>query len=142
MPYAGVGHRFAAVFIDCLVFLGTFVVISLLSGGTDTVTADGSAWVNMDLEGAAFFWWIGVNFAYYVLSEATLGGSFGKLATGLQVVNEDGERILFGQAIVRNLLRIVDGLFFYLVGGIAVWSSPRRQRIGDRAAATVVVRRM
>ena len=46
MPYAGVGHRFAAVFIDCLVFLGTFVVISLLSGGTDTVTADGSAWVN------------------------------------------------------------------------------------------------
>ncbi len=83
-----------------------------------------------------------MNFAYYVLSEATLGGSFGKLATGLQVVNEDGERILFGQAIVRNLLRIVDGLFFYLVGAIAVWSSPRRQRIGDRAAATVVVRRM
>jgi hypothetical protein len=28
---------------------------------------------------------------------------------------------------------------FYLVAAIAVWSSPKRQRIGDRAAATVVV---
>jgi hypothetical protein len=28
---------------------------------------------------------------------------------------------------------------WYLVAAIAVWSSPKRQRIGDRAAATVVV---
>jgi hypothetical protein len=37
------------------------------------------------------------------------------------------------------LLRIVDAFLFYLVAAIAVWSSPKRQRIGDRAAATVVV---
>jgi hypothetical protein len=37
------------------------------------------------------------------------------------------------------LLRIVDALLFYLVAAIAVWSSPKRQRIGDHAAATVVV---
>lgn len=141
MPYAGVGHRFAAVFVDCFVFLGTFIVVSVLSGGTETTTGDGGAWVDMSLEGSAFLWWIALNFAYYVLMEATCGGTFGKLVTGLQVVNEDGERILFGQAIVRNLLRIVDALFFYLVAAIAVWSSPRRQRIGDRAAATVVIRR-
>lgn len=141
MPYAGVGHRFAALFVDCLVFLGTFIFISVLSGGTETTTGAGGAWVDLSLEGSGFIWWIGVNFVYYVLMEATCGGTFGKLVTGLQVVSEDGERVLFGQAIVRNLLRIVDGLFFYLVGAISVWSSPRRQRIGDRAAATVVIRR-
>jgi hypothetical protein len=45
------------------------------------------------------------------------------------------------QAWVRNLMRVFDALpFAYLVGGIAVLSSPLRQRFGDRVAGTLVVR--
>jgi uncharacterized RDD family membrane protein YckC len=35
---------------------------------------------------------------------------------------------------------LVDGLFFYLVGALFAFSSARGQRLGDRAAHTVVVR--
>jgi uncharacterized RDD family membrane protein YckC len=43
-------------------------------------------------------------------------------------------------SIIRNLLRIVDGFFFYLVGAIVVWVSKGRQRLGDMAAHTLVVK--
>ena len=49
--------------------------------------------------------------------------------------------VTFGAALVRNLLRLVDALFFYLVGAIFALASPRGQRLGDRAAHTLVVRR-
>ena len=56
-------------------------------------------------------------------------------------MDEGGGHVGFGAAVVRNLLRLVDGLFFYLVGALFAFSSPRAQRLGDRAAHTVVVRR-
>jgi len=36
-------------------------------------------------------------------------------------------------------VRLVDVLFFYLVAAIAVWTSKKRQRLGDMAANTIVV---
>jgi uncharacterized RDD family membrane protein YckC len=59
---------------------------------------------------------------------------------GIRVVGEDGEHATFGAAVVRNLLRFVDALFFYLVGAVFALTSTRGQRLGDRAAHTVVVR--
>jgi RDD family len=57
----------------------------------------------------------------------------------LRVVGEDGSPIYLGAAFLRNVLRLVDGLFFYLVAAVSVWASPTRQRLGDRAAHTYVV---
>ena len=45
-----------------------------------------------------------------------------------------------GAALIRTLLRIIDGLFAYLVGFILVLASDRRRRLGDIAARTLVVR--
>jgi uncharacterized RDD family membrane protein YckC len=59
---------------------------------------------------------------------------------GIRVLDEDGDDIGFSAAVTRNLLRLIDGLFLYLVGAIFAWSSPLGQRLGDRAASTVVVR--
>ena len=39
------------------------------------------------------------------------------------------------------MLRMVDGLFVYLVGAILVMTSPTKQRLGYRVTGTVVVRR-
>jgi uncharacterized RDD family membrane protein YckC len=69
------------------------------------------------------------------------GMTLGKRIVGIRVVDEEGDVAGFGAAIVRNLLRLVDGLFFYLVGAIFALTSPRGQRLGDRAAHTLVVRR-
>jgi uncharacterized RDD family membrane protein YckC len=57
------------------------------------------------------------------------------------VVDEHGEHPTLSAAVVRNILRPVDALFFYLVGAVFALMSPLGQRLGDRAAHTVVVRR-
>ena len=67
--------------------------------------------------------------------------SLGKMALGLRVIRTDGAPISWTESIIRNLLRIIDGLFVYLVGAILIWTSPLKQRLGDRVAKTVVVRR-
>jgi uncharacterized RDD family membrane protein YckC len=77
----------------------------------------------------------------YIVAEARFGATLGKLAVGLRVTLEDGSRLDWRASLIRNLLRIVDGFAFYLVGAVLVWTSPRRQRLGDRVAATLVVQR-
>jgi uncharacterized RDD family membrane protein YckC len=62
------------------------------------------------------------------------------MAMKLRVVRQDGAALDWQAAVVRNILRIIDGLFFYLVGAIAVWISKSKQRLGDMAAHTIVVR--
>jgi len=73
--------------------------------------------------------------------EAATGATLGKRLVGIRVVGEDGEHVTFGAAVVRNLVRLVDALFFYLVGFVSALLSARGQRLGDRAARTIVVRR-
>ena len=59
----------------------------------------------------------------------------------LRVVREaDGSPIGYGAAAVRTVLRIIDGIFIYLIGAILIWTSDKKQRLGDRVAHTIVVR--
>lgn len=44
-------------------------------------------------------------------------------------------------ALVRTLLRIADGFLCYLVGYLVATSSEKRQRLGDKAARTLMVRK-
>ncbi len=68
------------------------------------------------------------------------GRTPGKLAAGLQVVQVDGAMIDFSAAVLRNLIRAADMFFFcFLIGLVAIGISPRFQRLGDLAAATVVI---
>jgi uncharacterized RDD family membrane protein YckC len=62
------------------------------------------------------------------------------MAMSLKVVKQDGSALDWQASIVRNVLRIIDGIFFYLVGAIVVWVSKGKQRLGDMAAHTLVVR--
>ena len=87
--------------------------------------------------------------AYFVISLAYMalaewlwrGQTVGKRLLGLRVVDAGGFRLEPSQVIVRNLMRFVDGLpALYLVGGIACVVSRHRQRLGDLAAGTVVIR--
>jgi uncharacterized RDD family membrane protein YckC len=82
-----------------------------------------------------------ITLAYYIVLEGLVGRTVGKMATGIRVVREDGTTPPgFGAAVIRTLLRIVDGLIGNLVGFIVVLASKKRQRLGDMAAKTLVVR--
>ena len=76
---------------------------------------------------------------YYIAAEFYLGATPGKKAMGLKVVSDSGP-LTIGAVILRNVLRIVDGLpIFYLVGFICAAVRPDSKRIGDIVAKTSVV---
>ena len=82
-------------------------------------------------------------FMYYVLFEWKLGGTLGKLVTGMKVVKSTGEPLDLKAALLRNIMRVVDYLpFFYLLGAISIWTSKTKQRLGDKVANTCVVSRV
>jgi uncharacterized RDD family membrane protein YckC len=75
------------------------------------------------------------------LEYAWRGQTIGKRLLNLRVMDEQGLRLTFSQVVMRNLLRVADQLpSLYLTGGIAMVLSARRQRLGDLAANTIVVR--
>ena len=139
---AGVGRRFVAVLLDAVIVLfPTAIVIGLLSGGGYSDTGAGYANAGIRVEGNASWLLLALALGYYVVCEAMTGATLGKRMVGIRVVGEDGAHLTLVAAVVRNALRLVDGLFFYLVGAIFALASQRGQRLGDRAAHTVVVRR-
>jgi uncharacterized RDD family membrane protein YckC len=133
MNYVGVGLRAVAVIIDTIILMVVGYVIAMFGG---TTTASG-----FQLNGGPALLLFLIGFAYYIVMEAQQGGTVGKLVLGLRVVKEGGGKLDWQASIIRNLLRIVDGLFVYLVGAILVWTSDKKQRLGDRVAHTVVVKR-
>jgi uncharacterized RDD family membrane protein YckC len=76
-------------------------------------------------------------FIYHVAFEASFGLTPGKAIFGLRVRNEVG-RSRFAAALIRNAVRFVDVLILYAVGFLIALFSPRRQRLGDHMAGTVV----
>ncbi len=73
-------------------------------------------------------------------TEGLWGATPGKWALGIRVLGTDLVPCGFGRALVRNVLKLVDGFFNYLVGILMVAYTPEWQRLGDLAARTVVVR--
>lgn len=68
------------------------------------------------------------------------GRTPGKRAMGLRVVRADGAPVGLAESLARNLLRVVELPFGYAPAILAVALGPRRQRLGDLIAGTLVVR--
>jgi len=80
-------------------------------------------------------------FAYFILMEAYVGWTVGKRILRMRVVDVVGNKIGLSKSIVRNLLRLVDGLpAFNIMGIVLIITSPKGQRFGDRIAKTYVVK--
>ena len=96
---------------------------------------------------------------YRTIAEAGLRCTFGQLVSGVRVIKADNSvlgvtpkrlremarkeeaPISYYAAFVRSLMLSIDGLFLYLVGVWSICRSDKLQRLGDRLARTVVVRR-
>src|SRR5262249_32140878 len=78
-------------------------------------------------------------FNYFAFCEWRWGQTIGKNATGIEVRAIDrSPRLTYGQASIRNLLRLID---FFLIGELMIVTRDRKQRLGDLAAHRVGVRR-
>jgi uncharacterized RDD family membrane protein YckC len=139
---AGLALRFVAVLLDAvIVFFPLSLLVGLLTGGGYAERGPGYANAGINVGGGkVFLLLLTLGVAYYIVCEAATGATLGKRMVGIRVVDEDGDRVTLGAAVIRNLLRLVDALFFYLVGFLFALTSSRGQRLGDRAAHTIVVR--
>lgn len=85
-----------------------------------------------------------VYLAYFVVLEAIWSRTIGKFFQGLIVRKLDGSRCGWKASLIRNGMRLIEVNPLLLGGipaGIAIFSSPRKQRIGDMLAGTLVVPR-
>ncbi len=136
---SGLGRRVIAVILDMFVLLIVFGVAGMWTavrwGG---VTSSG-----FNLTGVPALIVIGLEllfaFLYYWLLEGLAGATLGKGIVGVRVRTLSGGPCSLGASLVRNLLRIIDALFVYLVGFLVAVFSKKRQRLGDHVAHTVVV---
>jgi len=80
-------------------------------------------------------------FAYYFLLEGLFSTTVGKHVFRIVVVDRLGDPCTFAMSFKRNLVRFVDWLpAVYVVGGVALLISKDRQRLGDLAAGSIVMR--
>jgi len=141
-PVASLSARCISFVLDTIFLLAVFAVIdtwasltwSLQSNRELNVTT-ASLLISATLNAAIFF-------AYFWLLEASLGSTLGKAMVGIRVQwkpDRKYARSALAASAIRNLLRMVDGLGFYLVGLVVASCSSLRRRLGDICAGTVVV---
>jgi uncharacterized RDD family membrane protein YckC len=135
---AKLGDRFVAFVLDAALLSGVFAVVDawiFMRWGT----VEG---LELNLTTAALLLAGVLNalvlFAYGWLLEASFGATLGKALVGIRVVRTR-QRTALAASAIRNLLRIVDGFGFYLVGAMVAGCSPCHQRLGDLCAGTAVV---
>jgi uncharacterized RDD family membrane protein YckC len=134
---AGLGSRFAAQLLDLVVIGAILVAVGLVGFGIATL--GGQPFLGLLVFVILAF----VSFlAYWILPEALWSGqTIGKYVLNLRVIDARGGPITVGQAVIRNLLRIVDFLpWSYALGTVVMFSTARSQRLGDLAAGTIVIR--
>ena len=140
--HAGLWIRGAALVIDGLLFCALFFPLTyLLKGVWLMAPADhrwASGWFVSDPLCLGFLVLI---FAYFTLLEGLRGATLGKWLLGLRVIGVDGGTPGLGRGLVRNLLRLVDGLpALSILGVLLIVTSDQGARFGDRIAGTRVLR--
>jgi len=118
----------AAIAAACYLAAQASLTLRLLSG--DVAAA------------ASVVLYFAISMGYGILLEwRWRGQTLGKRVLGLRVIDVQALRLQLPQIVLRNLLRLLDGLpLFYLVGGVSCALSPKAQRLGDLAANTIVAR--
>lgn len=135
---ATLGDRLIAFALDSIFLFGVFAIVDAwafmrwgIVDGTELKLTLAALIVAQALNAAIFF-------LYHWLLEASFGATLGKAMVGIRVVRTT-ERTALAVLAIRNLLRVVDGLGFYLVGAVVAGCSRIHRRVGDVCAGTVVI---
>ena len=136
---ASVGQRILAGLIDLVVtFVAVLVVGSILGLATSDLE-EGQIGVSASVTGWRFLVCAVVVFLGFGAMEWVWGKTPGKMLLRLHVVGRDGRLPSPAAAIVRNLMRLVDGIALYLLGLVVMAIDCDRRRLGDLLAGTRVV---
>jgi membrane protease YdiL (CAAX protease family)/uncharacterized RDD family membrane protein YckC len=133
LPYAGVVRRGIAILLDLALGLAAYsIAITLLDPNfaSDYATTAETVLAAAVVLATALLW-----LTYFVCAQWLFGQTLGMRAMRIRVV-ADAERALpWTRALLRSLLLVPD----LAVGLPLIAVSPRKQRLGDRLANTVVL---
>ncbi len=130
---AGAGSRFLAVMLDFVITAG---MCGVLAGVVSALVP--RAIGNPIIITA----WFLIPLGWHMLWETKgQGRTPGKRALSLRVVDARGLPLSLHQALVRNIVRVVDFMpAFYGVAAATTVVDPLRRRLGDMVAGTLVIR--
>lgn len=148
---AGFWHRFAAVFIDGIVYsiaaaplygLVVFQVLAVLRPGIDSdgrVDPDWDALAGLVRSGVVWIWVLSAIGIVVSLAVEAYGWSPGKAAMGIRVLRADGHRPGWVHGAARYVGKTISSLPFLLGYLWVIWDS-RKQAWHDKFANTYVVK--
>ena len=126
--YADEGERIVAFMIDMLIIFCFSLVSALLH-------FFGSFIYSFIISFFAY------QFLYFTLLEYLFKTTIGKAFFDMEIRNEQFKKADFMDSFTRNAIRFLDMFaLFYIFSIILIIISPKKQRIGDLIAGTILVR--
>lgn len=141
--YAGFWIRVAAAIIDGIILSVIFWILIFMLGalvlgagsGSDTDFSSPAAIAG----GVAIYGLVLIGYVlYYAIMESSVRqATLGKMAVGIKVGDQNGNRISFANALGRYFSKIISGLILY-IGFMMVGWDDRKQGLHDKIAGTFV----
>jgi uncharacterized RDD family membrane protein YckC len=140
--FAGIWSRFLALLVDFLVFCAVFLPATRLVKGVWLMGATDHRWNRgLFITDPLCIAFLVFMFLYFSLLEGLACVTLGKWVLGLRVNRVGGGRPGLIKGLVRNVMRLVDGLpVFNILGVVLIATSAENARFGDRVAGTRVLR--
>jgi uncharacterized RDD family membrane protein YckC len=140
---ASLPRRALALLLDAALVLGPLVaaisgLFWILPGIEDRPDARAVTFLMELLLGGAL--WAAAGFFILCYSLGRWGRTPGKWAMGIRVLGLELAPCGFARALLRSLLLIVDGFLTFSFGALMIACTVNRQRVGDMAARTIVIR--
>jgi uncharacterized RDD family membrane protein YckC len=139
--FAGLWPRFLALLVDFLLFCAVFFPATRLVKGVWIMGATDHRWnYGLFITDPLCIAFLVMMVLYFVLLEGLMGATLGKWVVGLQVEQAGGGKPGLIKSLLRNTLRLVDGLpAFSILGIVLILTSAEKTRLGDRIAGTRVI---
>lgn len=114
--YVGLGTRFLAMLIDCLILAIPNLLVSAITAGIGSIVL---VWLY-----------------FAIMHSSEKQATFGKRAMGIVITDMDGGRISFGKATGQYFATIISGLLLF-VGYIMIAFTEKKQGLHDIMAGTL-----
>lgn len=146
LELAGLGNRIYACFIDTIISYAALFLIVVFTIAAAAATAifpvpsSVRFFITCAEIGFGAFLGLIVIFGYYIYFEGLWRGQTpGKRLVGIRVIEQNGQPVNWTSVSIRNLIRTID-MAFSLIGLLVMFIDTSERRLGDLAAATLVIR--
>lgn len=144
--HAGFLRRWAALFLDQLILTGALyflMFVAMLAAGAGAGFDFGNGdepppWLIAGYVAAIGLYYVAAGLYYSLLESSASQATIGKMALGIKVTDEHGQRLTWPHAIGRWFAAGLSYLTFY-IGFFAAAFTERKQALHDLVAKTLVV---